>query len=75
MKIGRHVYRAIYKLTPSVKTMGVYLIVSAALAAGKVLIANLILLFQVTGNVGFWPRLCENSALDIITLSEHRCDQ
>jgi len=33
--------------------MGVYLPVSASLATGKVLIANLIRLFQATGNVRF----------------------
>ena len=31
--------------------MGVFLLVSTPLAAGKVLIANVILLFQATGNV------------------------
>jgi hypothetical protein len=33
--------------------MGVFLLISTPLAAGKVLIANLIWLFQVTGNVRF----------------------
>ncbi len=33
--------------------MGVFLLVPAPLAAGKVLIANLIRLFQATGNVAF----------------------
>ncbi len=42
-----------HKLTPSAKAVGVYLPVSTPLATGKVLIANLIRLFQATGNVGF----------------------
>jgi hypothetical protein len=36
--------------------MGVYLPVSTPLATGKVLIANLIRLFQATGNVCFGSR-------------------
>ena len=42
-----------HKLTPAAKAMGVYLPVSTPLATGKVLIANLIRLFQATGNVSF----------------------
>ncbi len=42
-----------HKLTPSAKAVGVYLPVSTPLATGKVLIANLIRLFQATGNVCF----------------------
>jgi hypothetical protein len=52
-----------HKLTPAAKAMGVYLPVSTPLATGKVLIANLIRLFQATGNVCFWPRLCEKSSI------------
>ena len=42
-----------HKLTPSAKAMGVHLPVSTPLATGKVLIANLIRLFQATENVCF----------------------
>ena len=53
-----------HKLTPVAKAMGVYLPVSTPLATGKVLIANLIRLFQATGNVRFGSQAVVHS--DII---------
>ncbi len=52
MEIGRQAYRETYiTLRPLRKPWAFFLLVSTPLAAGKVLIANVIRFFQATGNV------------------------
>ncbi len=50
--------------------MGVFLLVSTPLAAGKVQIANLIRLFQVTGNVRFGSLAALLSYISLMSASE-----
>ncbi len=65
MEIRRQAYRETYiTLRPLRKSWAFFLLVSTALAAGKVLIANLIRLFQATGyvRVGSLAALFVNSS-------------